>query len=311
MGGGGIFDESGNAFAGQIDEASVWTRALLIDEINGLFQGPSTVDFNPYIATDVRASLHRVNSTAYLRFPFVVADPASINRLTLRLRYDDGLKAWINGIEVASLNAPEVSSWNSAATQRHADSSAVFWQELDLTSAVSALVAGDNCLAIQGLNIEAVNPDFLLQAELVATEDGAMTSAARYFTSPTPGNPNGTGTADLGPIMVGASHVPLIPVDSDSLTVVANVTPAFSPVSSVQLHYRVMFGAESTLTMTDTGTAGEPPPVMNNGQRSSRPRRRRLANSSDIISPQWTHKATPHAGRCTLAHSTRRPTRAR
>jgi hypothetical protein len=38
-GGGGVFDAFGNAFAGQIDEVSVWTRALADEEIDGLFQG--------------------------------------------------------------------------------------------------------------------------------------------------------------------------------------------------------------------------------------------------------------------------------
>ena len=256
-GGGGVFDETGNTFAGQIDEVSVWTRALSIAEIDGLFQGTAAVDFEPYIATDVRNQLHNINSAAYLRFPFVLNDPSTVNRLILRLRYDDGAVAWINGVEAASVNAPEVPAWNSAATQRHDDTQAVQWRELDLTASLGALVSGNNSLAIQGLNIDAANTDFLLQAELIAVRDGATTSAPRYFTFPTPGSPNGVGTADLGPIMAGASHTPIEPTDAEPLSVKAQVTPAFAPVTSVQLLYRVGFGAEFTLPMNDSGTAGD------------------------------------------------------
>jgi hypothetical protein len=257
VGGGGVFDASGNAFSGQIDEVSVWTRALSTQEIDGLFQGTVAVDFGPHLATDVGGQLHNVNSTAYLRFPFDLGDPSTVSRLILRVRYDDGLAAWINGVQVAGLNAPEALAWNSVATQRHADHQAILWQELDLTSGLSALMPGTNCLAIQGLNIDPANTDFLLQAELSAVRDGAMTSAPRYFTFPTPGGPNGVGADDLGPIFHEAFHAPLEPADAEALTVMARLTPAFAPIASVQLHYRILFGVETTLTMNDAGTGGD------------------------------------------------------
>ncbi len=256
-GGGGVFDEAGNWFAGQLDEIAVWPRALADEEIDGLFQGTVAVDFGPYLATEVRNQLHQVNSTAYLRFPFNLDDPSTVNRLILRLRYDDGVVAWINGTTVAALNAPETVGWNSTATERHADSLAIAWQELDLTPALGMLVPGANCLALQGLNIDANNTDFLLQAELIGIREGALTSTPRYFTVPTPGTPNGVGTADLGPIFAEGFHSPLEPADAESLTVVARVSPAFAPIETVRLHYRVMFGVETTLAMNDAGTGGD------------------------------------------------------
>jgi hypothetical protein len=39
--------------------------------------------------------------------PFTLTDPASVSALNLRLRYDDGVVAYLNGQKVAERNAPE------------------------------------------------------------------------------------------------------------------------------------------------------------------------------------------------------------
>ena len=67
------------------------------------------------------------NATAYLRLPFVVSDPASLNQLTLRMRYNDGFVAYLNGVQVATRHAPveaqggteadSVADWSSAGQQ--------------------------------------------------------------------------------------------------------------------------------------------------------------------------------------------------
>ncbi|PYI82054.1 MAG: hypothetical protein DME26_18720, partial [Verrucomicrobia bacterium] len=119
IGGGGIFDATGNPFLGQIDEVAVWNRALAADDIARLFKSAATpVDFGPYITTDVRVNMRGVNSSAYLRIPFAVVNPADVAQLTLRLRYDDGLVAWLNGQEIARKNAPATVAWNSTSTAR-------------------------------------------------------------------------------------------------------------------------------------------------------------------------------------------------
>ena len=55
------------------------------------------------------------NASVFLRAPFDVADP-SFETLRLRLRYEDGFIAYLNGWEVARRNAPAKAQWNSAAT---------------------------------------------------------------------------------------------------------------------------------------------------------------------------------------------------
>ncbi|MBX3745191.1 MAG: lamin tail domain-containing protein [Verrucomicrobiae bacterium] len=268
-GGGGVFDASGNAFAGQLDEIAVWTRTLSPTEISGLFEAAPPVSYAPLIATDLRDLLHGIHTTAYVRFPFTLEDPTSVSRLTLRVRYDDGLVAWLNGVPVASLNAPDAPDWTAAATRPNPDHRAIQWQELDLTPHAHALVHGPNVLAVQGLNLTADDPDFLIQVELSADRPGLMAETPRYFTVPTPGAPNNVGAADLGPIVVDALHTPNEPSSEEPLTLQVHVAPTFAPVAAVQLRYRIQFGPEQILPMEPAAglhSATLPAPVAAPGQ---------------------------------------------
>ena len=168
VGGGGIWDAGGNHFHGAIDEVSVWHRALSGQEITNLLQqtaGAGT-DYTPYIATDVEAAMQGVNAPAYLRIPFAVTSPAEVDQLILHMQYDDGFVAYLNGEEMATRNAPASPAWDATATARHPDPTAVQFETFDVSSERDFLVPGTNVLAIQGLNIEATNSDFLITAEL-------------------------------------------------------------------------------------------------------------------------------------------------
>lgn len=258
IGGGGVFDPTGNYFKGQIDEVAVWFRALATNEIAGLFAtNADFVSFTNYIATDVQTPMYGSNATAYVRIPFTVADTNDFDSLQLLMRYDDGFAAYLNGHLILATNAPGALAWNSAATMNHLDSQAVQWAAFDVSAARQWLQNGNNVLAIQALNVSATNNDFLMQAQLLG--QGVTDSAAgwRYFTDPTPGAPNSTGPGDQGPIMSGAGHAPNVPNVGDPLTVTASVTSGFNPVAGVTLHYRVMFGPEATLPMNDAGTNGD------------------------------------------------------
>jgi hypothetical protein len=256
IGGGGIFDASGNFFQGKIDEVAVWYRALATNEISALLAtNAGQVSYTNYLNTDVRTPIYGANATAYVRIPFTVADPAAFDTLQLLMRYDDGFVAYLNGHQIASANAPATPAWNSTATQQHPDAQAVQWQTFDVGAAQSYLQAGDNVLAIQALNITKTNTDFLMQAQLLAAS--ASSSATwRYFSGPTPGGPNGTSTNDLGPIMSGAGHLPNVPTTTDSLTVTAQVAQALSPLANATLHYRVMFNSEVAVPMSLADTNG-------------------------------------------------------
>ena len=76
-------------------------------------------NYTAFIKTDLRTNMSGINSSAYLRLPFTVTNAAAISSLTLRVRYDDGFAACLNGALVASANAPATLDWDSSATNWH------------------------------------------------------------------------------------------------------------------------------------------------------------------------------------------------
>ncbi|MDB4805324.1 lamin tail domain-containing protein, partial [bacterium] len=68
--------------------------------------------------------LNNVNTSLYLRVLFNVADAPAISKLTMKMKYDDGFAAFLNGVRVAVSNSPASTTWNSAATGNHADGDA-------------------------------------------------------------------------------------------------------------------------------------------------------------------------------------------
>lgn len=145
--------------------------------------------------TDIQAQMHGVNSTAYLRLPFQVPQPNQLDRLMLRIKYDDGFRAWLNGTPIASRNARDAMQWNSTATAQHPNVQGSRFEEIDVSHGLSALVTGQNVLAIQGLNFQTDNPDFLVSAELEGLD--LIEQQRRYFSEPTPGARNAAGFVDF------------------------------------------------------------------------------------------------------------------
>ncbi len=125
--------------------------------------------YESYIDVDVEAVMDDVNPTVYVRIPFEVADADAVENLTLRMRYDDGFVAYINGTRVASANSPALLAWNSSATGLHDDSAAVQFESLNASDGVAALRDGGNVLAIHGLNESIGSSDFLIEPVLVAS----------------------------------------------------------------------------------------------------------------------------------------------
>jgi len=257
VGGGGVFDSTGNYFKGQLDEVAVWFRALATNEIKGLLASNADfVSYTNYLSTDVRSKMYGSNATAYVRIPFTYSSANTLDSLQLLMRYDDGFAAYLNGHLIASSNAPASLAWNATATQRHLDTQAVQWTAFDVSAARQWLQPGNNVLAIQALNIAATNTDFLMQAQLVGQNITDTSIGWRFFSGPTPGAPNGTSTNDFGPVMSGASHTPNVPAAGGALTVTAQIVPGFYPITNVTLHYRVMFNAETNVSMNLLNTNG-------------------------------------------------------
>jgi hypothetical protein len=90
--------------------------------------------------------------------------------------------AYLNGKRIASRNAPVSINGVSAATAATADSAAIAPEVIDVSSAIPFLVSGTNLLAIHGMNGAAADNDFLLSAELQASNNppGLSPSALTY-----------------------------------------------------------------------------------------------------------------------------------
>ena len=259
----------GYFFNGEVDEVAVIGRTLSDAEILQLYQtattpgegtGTNTFNYTGLIQTDLRTSMYGANSSAYFRLPFILNSPAQVALLKLRLKYDDGFVAYLNGQPAAGFAAPDSPAWNSAATSRRATSDALAYDEYDVTDMRGFLRAGTNVLAIQGLNYNATNADFLVLPELEISIQGAFTTDPRYFSQPTPGRPNDLGTTNLGPIIFTSGSVPALPIQpatNDSLTITAMVSRTLAPVASVTLNWRVMFGTISQTPMLDDGAHGD------------------------------------------------------
>jgi hypothetical protein len=154
----------------------------------------TSTDYAPYIddAGNILAQMRNVNGSVYIRIPFQVAAPGNVAALVLNMRYDDGFSAWINGEPIASSRAPAVPAWNSLATNFHSDSVATIPEQFSASAGIPALVAGDNVLAIQGMNWTLDSSDLLMLPELSARSlDPAAPGSAGYLSPPTPGEVNG------------------------------------------------------------------------------------------------------------------------
>ncbi|MHB1036837.1 MAG: lamin tail domain-containing protein [Pirellulales bacterium] len=144
--------------------------------------------YEALIGTDVELSMYNRSTSIYMRVPFQVSDPTWFDFLTLKMKYDDGFVAYLNGQLIASRYAPSPALWNSKANASHPDSAALVYDVIDVSKYRGALQPGTNVLAIQGLNVTANDTDFLIVPELVGGH--AIGSRERYFATPTPGSTN-------------------------------------------------------------------------------------------------------------------------
>jgi hypothetical protein len=211
----------------------------------------------PYVLSDVKSKLQNVNSSAYVRIPFNVANAGLFETLSLQARYDAGFVAYLNGAEVLRRNAPSEPTWNSAATVERADADAGVQSRFDISASKGLLRDGQNVLGFHLLNSAASDSDSLLQASLVASYVTTDFANLRYFPNPTPGSANGFGNTNLGPLILDTTHSPKRPQAGEALLVTARVEPSFKPVGPVQLVYRIHYGTETNVTMLDDGQHGD------------------------------------------------------
>ncbi len=173
------------------DEATFRAAGGLTGWISGNGTGVGydiNTEYVGLIDTDVSEAMFNQGTSAYLRIPFTVADANAVVGLTLRMLYDDGFVAYLNGQEVARQFVDGEPAWNSVATTPNHEADA--FEDFDITGSRSALLTGQNILAIHGINRTIDSSDFLVLPELVAQVTIGATGIG-YLPVPTPGGPNG------------------------------------------------------------------------------------------------------------------------
>jgi len=172
-------------FDGLIDDLHVYDQALSQENIQ-------TIMDTGMITTSVQEDMLGVNASLWIRtdFDLELGEPELFDTLTLRMKYEDGFVAYINGQEVASRNAPSPVQWNSTADSNRPIGDSSVFEVINLTAFLGILQSGKNVLAIQGLNDHKDNGQFLILPELVAASNKAV---PQYFTRPTPGTFNISG----------------------------------------------------------------------------------------------------------------------
>jgi hypothetical protein len=154
--------------------------------------------YEQYLSIDLGTQMYNKQATCYIRIPFTLSNTVYSN-LLLKMRYDDGFIAYLNGTEVARRNFTGNPQWNSVGDRDNPDAAAVGQETIDISTYMGALRTGANLLAIHGLNGTLDSSDLLISVELSAAK-GQPGSTAPAGVSP-------TAIRYTGPIVLSQSTV--------------------------------------------------------------------------------------------------------
>ncbi|MBN1361981.1 MAG: CotH kinase family protein [Sedimentisphaerales bacterium] len=156
----------------------------------------SSRGYEAFFDIDVQSLMYGRQTSCFIRIPFVVTeDPGTIDVMALRMRYDDGFVAYLNGVEIQRALFTGTPAWNSRADGNHDDTDALSFEQFDVSAHAGLLRKGLNLLAIHALNSSSTSSDFLIDAELIAGQ----------ASSPTAGGMSDAVHTYTGPISLGAS----------------------------------------------------------------------------------------------------------
>ncbi|MEM7231261.1 MAG: LamG-like jellyroll fold domain-containing protein, partial [Planctomycetota bacterium] len=189
-------DAANRFFNGLVDDVAVWDHALTTAQVQALAAGATPTalaGIAPLVESDISEEMLGTNSSVYIRAPFELSLPLNAPTLQLRVRYEDGFTAYLNGAEITRRNAPGTLSFDSRSSTDRPDLDAVALEVIDLAPHLEHLRDGNNVLAIHAMNDSAENSEFLFQAEIVRVEE----SVERYFSTPTPGAANDFGVIEF------------------------------------------------------------------------------------------------------------------
>ncbi|MGE4286201.1 MAG: lamin tail domain-containing protein [Phycisphaerae bacterium] len=120
-------------------------------------------DYQADLGTNIYSEIYGVRQSFYARIPFTLPALNPIETMTLKIKYDDGFAAYLNGQKIAERNAPDYPAFNSAASASH---ESYGYETIDVSAYAGSLREGENILAIHGLNYGLVSSDLLILPEL-------------------------------------------------------------------------------------------------------------------------------------------------
>ena len=141
---------------------STTTSPLAVSSTALIGSTSNSGQFAAAVATNVKSTVAAAIATAgdtslYTRITFNAANLSSLSSLTLKMQYADGYVAYLNGVQIASENAPSSPAWNSLANgQQTSNVQATTYEDVDVSSFLNSattghLTATGNVLAIQVL----------------------------------------------------------------------------------------------------------------------------------------------------------------
>jgi len=172
-----VFTTDGSGSRGAANQGLTTPFVVDPDQLarTGIGYSADPGDFGDAIRTDVGSAMLGVNASMWIRTLFEVDNPASLDGLTLRMQYNDGFVAYLNGREIARRNAPESLQWNSTATAERTIQESLRWDAFDVTPYIDELLTGTNVLAVHGLNASIDDDEFLIVPQL----DGVIAGQAK------------------------------------------------------------------------------------------------------------------------------------
>ncbi|MDP6752151.1 MAG: CotH kinase family protein [Verrucomicrobiota bacterium] len=125
----------------------------------------------------------------WTRKDFTIKNRDDLGYLILRIQFDDGFVAYLNGKKIASQNAPDNPKYNSYATANNNNGS---FMDFDLTDHIHLLKNGSgNVLAVQAFDYRSDRKEFFLMPTLIGGAAEKVDPANRQFlTIATPGRLN-------------------------------------------------------------------------------------------------------------------------
>ena len=152
---------------------------------------------NSETANDLMDAMLGVNASLWVRMEFNLeaGQADTFDTFNLRTKHEDGFVAYLNGELVAMDNNPMALTWNSTALGDRPIEDSQTFTSTNLMPYLDDLVVGRNVLAIQAMNDDKNNEEFLISAELVSTSEVGIN---QYFQTPTPGTYNVSG--DMGAV---------------------------------------------------------------------------------------------------------------